>query len=83
MLNINSIAPEELTNDEEKTCPFLYEAGCSVYEDRPATCRYYPIRQASLKKLDLSDGITDEFYFFVKEPHCKGFEEDKEWTVAE
>lgn len=70
-------------DDEEKTCPFLYEAGCSVYEDRPATCRYYPIGQASLKKLDFTDGITDEFYFFVKEPHCKGFEEDKEWTVAE
>lgn len=69
-------------DDEEKTCPFLYEAGCSVYEERPATCRYYPIGQASLKKLDFTDGISDEFYFFVKEPHCKGFNEDKEWTVA-
>lgn len=69
--------------DEEKTCPFLVEAGCSVYEDRPATCRYYPIGQASLKKLDLTTGITEEHYFFVKEPHCKGFEEEKEWTVEE
>lgn len=69
--------------DEEKTCPFLVDAGCSVYEDRPATCRYYPIGQASLKKLDLTTGITEEHYFFVKEPHCKGFEEDKEWTVEE
>lgn len=70
-------------DDEEKTCPFLCEAGCSVYEDRPATCRYYPIGQASLKKFDLTDGITEEHYFFVKEPHCKGFEEAKEWTVQE
>ncbi|HHW20568.1 MAG TPA: YkgJ family cysteine cluster protein [Thermodesulfovibrio thiophilus] len=70
-------------NDEEMTCPFLCEAGCSVYEDRPATCRYYPVGQASLKKFDLTDGITDEVYFFVKEPHCKGFQEDKEWSVAE
>jgi Fe-S-cluster containining protein len=70
-------------DDEEKTCPFLCEAGCSVYEDRPATCRYYPIGQASLKKFDMTEGITEEHYFFVKEPHCKGFEEDKEWTVAE
>jgi hypothetical protein len=31
----------------------------------------------------MTDGITEEHYFFVKEPHCKGFEEDKEWTVAE
>jgi len=70
-------------DDDEKTCPFLCEAGCSVYEDRPATCRYYPIGQASLKKFDMTDGITEEHYFFVKEPHCKGFEEEKEWTVAE
>lgn len=71
-------------DDEEKTCPFLYEAGCSVYEDRPATCRYYPIGVASLKKFDiLADGITEEFFFFVREPHCKGFNEEKEWTVAE
>lgn len=70
-------------DDEEKTCPFLVESGCSVYEDRPATCRYYPIGQASLKKFDLTDGIAEEHYFFVKEPHCKGFEEDREWTVEE
>ena len=23
------------------------------------------------------------FYFFVNEPHCLGFEEDKEWTIRE
>lgn len=70
-------------DDEEKTCPFLCDAGCSVYEDRPATCRYYPVGQASLKKFDLKDGISDEFYFFVKEEHCLGFNEPKEWTIAE
>jgi hypothetical protein len=26
---------------------------------------------------------SEEFYFVVKEPHCKGFEEDKTWTVRE
>jgi hypothetical protein len=25
----------------------------------------------------------EKFFFIVKEDHCKGFEEDKEWTVAE
>jgi hypothetical protein len=30
------------------------------------------------------EGADDEgFYFFVHESHCKGFEEQKEWTVAE
>ncbi|MEE8328571.1 MAG: YkgJ family cysteine cluster protein, partial [Thermodesulfovibrionia bacterium] len=23
----------------------------------------------------------EEFYFFVKEPHCLGYKEDKEWTI--
>jgi hypothetical protein len=26
---------------------------------------------------------AEEFYFVVKEPHCKGFEEDKVWTIRE
>jgi hypothetical protein len=26
---------------------------------------------------------SDEFYFFVHEPHCLGFKEDKLWTVRE
>jgi hypothetical protein len=25
----------------------------------------------------------DKFYFLVREDHCKGHEEDKEWTVGE
>jgi len=25
----------------------------------------------------------DKFFFVVKEDHCKGFEEDKEWTIEE
>jgi len=55
------------------------EAGCSIYDDRPANCRYYPIGQASLKKKDdtINELITEEFYFFVKEDHCLGFNEDR------
>jgi hypothetical protein len=30
------------------------------------------------------EGLSSgEFYFVVKEPHCKGFEEDKTWTIKE
>jgi hypothetical protein len=70
-------------NNEEKTCPFLVEVGCFIYEDRPATCRYYPLGKAFFKKLDITKNLTEENYFFVREPHCKGFEKDKEWTVEE
>ncbi len=68
--------------DEKKSCPFVTPDGCSVYEDRPSNCRYYPLGMATLRKKD-AEGGKDEFYFMVKEDHCKGFEEDKDWTVAE
>jgi hypothetical protein len=40
----------------------------------------YPLGQASPK--DGSDALDSEFYFLLKESVCKGFDEDKEWTVA-
>ena len=63
----------------EGKCPFVRPVtGCEVYTDRPATCRYYPIGQGTL----ITDDGVEEFYFFVREPHCKGYEEDAEWSVA-
>ncbi|MCF8028479.1 MAG: YkgJ family cysteine cluster protein [Desulfobacteraceae bacterium] len=63
----------------EPVCPFVREdQGCIIYEDRPTTCRYYPLGVASLSHKDEAD---EGFYFFINEPHCRGFEEDAEWTV--
>ncbi len=62
----------------EGRCPFVRPVtGCQVYSDRPATCRYYPVGQGLL----ITEEGLDEFYFLIKEKHCKGFEEDAEWTV--
>ena len=72
---------DEHDSKAPKSCPFVREQGCIVYEDRPATCRYYPLGVASLSFKD--DAADEEFYFFVHEPHCLGFEEDSGWTVAE
>ena len=71
---------EEGSDPERKACPFVREDGCLVYVDRPTTCRYYPLGVASLSHKGDSD--EDEFYFFVHEPHCLGFEEEKNWTVS-
>ena len=72
----------KMKNDEKRSCPFLTPDGCSVYEDRPNICRYYPAGMATLRKKD-AEGGKDEFYFMTREEHCKGFEEDKEWTIDE
>ena len=72
----------KMRDDEKKSCPFVTPEGCTVYEDRPNICRYYPVGMATLRKLD-AEGGKDEFYFMTKEDHCKGFEEEKEWTIGE
>jgi len=73
----------KMAEDSERKCQFVTPEGCAIYSDRPANCRYYPVGQASLKKRDdkIKEGITEEFYFLVKEEHCLGFNDDKEWTV--
>lgn len=62
-----------------RRCPFVRPVhGCLVYSDRPATCRYYPIGQGTL----ITEKGVEEFYFFIREEHCRGYEEETEWTVA-
>jgi Fe-S-cluster containining protein len=68
-----------LLDDSDNSCPFVREDGCLVYDDRPTTCRYYPLGVAALSH---QQGADDEgFYFLIDEPHCRGFEEDKVWSV--
>ncbi len=55
--------------------------GCTVYSDRPASCRYYPLGYATVKLQDAAG--TADFHFLVKEPHCLGHEESKLQSVAE
>lgn len=52
-------------------CPFVSPAGCSVYEDRPGACRYYPIGRGTKMA---ADGVAERF-FVVREAHCHGFDE--------
>jgi Fe-S-cluster containining protein len=71
-----------MNEDEHKTCPFLTEAGCGIYSDRPWPCRMYPIGMASQK--DTPDGWRGErFYFLMQEEGCTGFGQEKEWSVEE
>lgn len=64
-------------------CPFVTSEGCTVYSDRPSACRYYPVGMADFHEGGSDDAEEEKFFFLVKEPHCKGFEEDREWTIRE
>ena len=70
------------TNDPHKLrCPFVTSSGCSVYEDRPSSCRIYPlVRMASRSR---ETGKIAEQYILLKESHCLGFEQGRTWTIRE
>lgn len=60
-----------------RPCPFVRPEGCSLYADRPAACRTYPLGRAT--RLG-PDGALEEQFFVVREDHCQGFAEAREWT---
>uniref|UniRef100_Q3AR98 YkgJ family cysteine cluster protein n=1 Tax=Chlorobium chlorochromatii (strain CaD3) TaxID=340177 RepID=Q3AR98_CHLCH len=61
-------------------CRFVAPEGCTIYSDRPVACRYYPVGFGIHKS---QNAHGNDFYFLVREDHCKGFEETQEWTVRE
>ncbi|MBL6956112.1 MAG: YkgJ family cysteine cluster protein [Chlorobium phaeobacteroides] len=65
---------------ESGSCRFVTDEGCFTYEDRPLACRYYPVGFGIYKN---DAAVGSDFYFLIKEEHCKGFEQEREWTVAE
>ncbi|HSO61075.1 MAG TPA: YkgJ family cysteine cluster protein [Desulfobacterales bacterium] len=70
-----------MADNAEKSCPFLTPAGCSVYPDRPDTCRTFPLEQGLLHDAGTDE---DETVFFFRPPDfCLGRHEEKSWTVPE
>jgi len=62
-------------NNEDKKCPFVNILGCKIYENRPWSCRMYPLALASAN-------TGEEFYFIIEnEPSCLGFKQEKTWTI--
>lgn len=69
------------TEDDAPVCLLVNEEGCSVYDDRPTACRYYP---AGLMAMKESEATTDEaHYFLVKEEHCMGHSESRSISVED
>ncbi len=68
-----------MNEDQERTCPLVTPAGCSVYQDRPSSCRLYPVGRA-LRMSDVGEGQEEQF-FLIREEHCQGFGNTTEWTL--
>lgn len=71
----------KMNNDKKQRCPFVSVNGCTVYEDRPGACRIYPLGRAASKIYERKK--SDDFFFIIKEPHCLGFNEPKEWLIQD
>jgi Fe-S-cluster containining protein len=70
-----------MQDNEKKSCYFVSEKGCGVYDNRPWACRMYPLGLASPG--EGSRELNKEFFFMLQEGICKGWEEDKEQSVAQ
>jgi Fe-S-cluster containining protein len=71
----------KMTDNKEKWCPFLSTKGCGIYEDRPFSCRSYPLERAVARTGDESQRTV--LYFIAEDTYCKGHEESREWTIKE
>ncbi len=67
--------------EEGGRCPFVGEAGCGVYLDRPTCCRIYPLARAVGLE---GDGGTREIYVVAATGgRCLGFDAPEPHTVEE
>jgi uncharacterized protein len=70
----------KMRTDEEGVCVMLDgENGCSVYEDRPTVCCYYPLALLNMRAKDSSE--ARENYALVREEHCNGHLEDRDISI--
>jgi Fe-S-cluster containining protein len=65
----------------ERRCPFVTSEGCRVYEDRPASCRTYPLARLARRARD-TGRITEQFVL-LREDHCRGFDQRQTQTVRQ
>ncbi|MCP4748417.1 MAG: YkgJ family cysteine cluster protein [Desulfobacteraceae bacterium] len=68
-----------MADNKQQTCPFLVSQGCSVYLDRPDTCRGFPVEQGIF--YDAVKGSCAPVYFFRPPDFCLGQHEEKSWTI--
>jgi Fe-S-cluster containining protein len=82
VLRDDSHFPEVLlrmAEDANQSCSFLEASGCAVYEDRPGTCRTFPVEHGLIFQ---AEGVEPETVGFFRPPDfCLGPFEDRDWTL--
>jgi hypothetical protein len=70
----------KMNTDEQKTCPFMTDSGCIVYESRPWACRVYPLQPESTRITEKKGRL---YYSIMDLPFCRGLKSDSRSTVKE
>jgi hypothetical protein len=65
-----------MVDDGRASCVFIRSEGCSIYPHRPAACRTYPLGRGTVKQKN----CVQEQFVLLREPHCRGFEEEPAQT---
>lgn len=68
-----------MADNAERTCPFLTDTGCSVYPDRPDTCRTFPVEQGL--RYDTRSGKNEPVHIFRPPDFCLGQQAKTLWTI--
>lgn len=63
-----------MMEDENKNCPFVTPDGCEIYQDRPWSCRMYPL---------FPDSSKEEEFLIQEKPSCLGFKGENLWTIED
>lgn len=62
-----------MNEEDQLKCPFVTARGCSVYEERPWSCRMAPVDIAG----------PGMYRFAFDREKCRGLNEAREWTVRD
>ncbi|MFT5697222.1 MAG: Fe-S-cluster containining protein [Desulforhopalus sp.] len=69
-----------MVDDGRASCIFVSTEGCTIYPDRPAACRTYPLGRGAQKN---PEGMVVDHFILIQENHCHGFAEPATQTPIE
>lgn len=69
-----------MVDDGRGSCPFVAAQGCTVYADRPAACRTYPLGRGAFRT---RCGGIQSIHVLLSEPHCQGGHEDGRHSISD
>jgi Fe-S-cluster containining protein len=70
----------KMSDDDDRRCPFVTDAGCRIYADRPWPCRIYPLQPESSK---ITEKAGKAYYSVLDIPFCQGLKSDHPWKLSD